>query len=374
MLVGNKVCLLPNKEQEQVFWKYVDAYRFVYNFALAYKIEQYNNFGVIADRQDVRNELALLKKQQAYSWLSCLNFGNLDKAIDDLFFAYKLFFNSVNNFPNFKKKGRCKKSFYVRYDRVRSVDNRHIKIPGVATPVRTSEHCVFRKNTIQNTRISFDGKHWYLSYTYECSPCVEELSDVVIGIDLGINNLAVCSNGLIFCNINNSDSVKHLIARRDRLKRRLSDCYNKNDGVKSNNIAKLSRKVMLIERRLRNIRRTYVHTVTMQIVKTKPSTIVIEDLNVSGLMKNGKLANAIQSQSWYFFRVCLTYKAKFYGGIEIVVVPRTYPSSKKCSSCGTIRKSSGLDYRVFHCTDCGLTLDRDLNAAYNLRNFVNSAI
>ena len=244
------------------------------------------------------------------------------------------------------------------------------------TPMKISEPFIIEQGSIVNSRVSFDGKYWYLSFSYEIEPFKEDLSDEVIGIDLGIKELATCTNGVVYPNINKSKVIKNLEIRKIRLQRKISRAYEKNkEGkkyVKTNNIIKMEKKLKLIDRRLSNIRKTYIHTVTSEIVKTKPSCIVIEDLGISNMMKNKHLSKSIKEQLWYFFRQCLTYKCKFYGDILVKVASRSYPSSKKCNNCGHIKKFLSLSERIYRCDCCGFTIDRDLNASLNLRDLAFS--
>lgn len=373
MMAGRKVRLVPDKAQKQWLKENAGVARFIYNFALGYKIEQYENYNISVGQSEIRQEIINMKYSDDYSWLRNYSSVTIDQPIRDMLSAYKNFFRRGNKgFPKFKKKGRCKESFYVRYDELYSIDERHIKFPKLNKPIKISENCYIEKGSIKNPRVSFDGKYWYLSYSYECEPLKLDLTDDVLGIDLGIKKLAVCSSGVAYKNINKDANIKRLEERKRRLQRQISRSYIKNNYKKTNNIKKLEKKVRLIDRKLSNIRKTYIHQVTMQIVKTKPSTIVLEDLGISSMMKNRHLAKAIQDQLWYFFRKCIEYKSEFYGGIQVIIAPRTYASSKLCSNCKTKKKFLALSERVYRCECCGFICDRDLNAAYNLRDLAFS--
>lgn len=341
------------------------------------KRDAYEFNGTSLGQKEIMLEVTNMKYIDEYSWLQEYNSETIKQAVKDMLRAYSNFFSRGNKgYPRFKKKGKCKESFYVRYDKIYSLDNKHIKFPNLKTPMKISESFCFEKGSVKNPRVSFDGKYWYLSISYEVDPLVLELSDEVLGIDLGIKSLATCSSRLVYNNINKSFRVVRLEQRKRRLQRKISRMYEKNKQgnkfIKTSNIKKLEHRLRLIDRRLSNIRRTYVHTVTMEIVKTKPSCIVIEDLRVQSMMKNKHLAKSIQGQLWYFFRQCIEYKSKFYGGIDLLIASSKYPSSKKCSRCGSIKKFLSLSERVYNCDCCGLTLDRDLNASYNLRNLAFS--
>lgn len=377
MLVGRKLRLKPNKQQEEWLKQNCGVSRFIYNWSLDYKISQYRDFGISVGQKEIMREITDMKYTEEFEWLQGFNSETIKQAVKDMLRAYTNFFKRGNKgFPKFKKKDRCREGFYVRYDKIYLVDERHIKFPNLKTPIKISEPCVFHKGSIKNPRVHFDGKYWYLCFSYEVNPLQESLTDELIGIDLGIKDLAVCSNGVTYKNINKNRNIVNLEKRKQRLQRKISRAYEKNKGgsryVKTNNIKKYEKRLKLIDRKLSNIRKTYIHTVTMQIVKTKPSCIVMEDLGISGMMKNKHLSRSIQSQLWYFFRQCMEYKCKFYGSIEFILADRKYPSSKKCSNCGNIKKFLSLSERVYNCECCGLTIDRDLNASLNLRSLAFS--
>lgn len=318
MLVGQRLRLIPNKEQEKWLQNNAGVARFIYNWSLNYKIEQYKNFDISVGQKEIMREVIDMKHKPEFEWLQEYNSETVKYAVKDMLTAYKNFFQRGNKgFPKFKKRGKCKEGFYVRYDCIYSVDERHIKFPCLKTPIKISEPFIIEKGSIVNPRVSFDGKYWYLSFSYEIEPLKEDLSDEVIGIDLGIKELATCSNGVMYPNINKSKVIKNLEIRKVRLQRKISRAYEKNkEGkkyVKTNNIVKMEKKLKLINRRLSNIRKTYIHTVTAEIVKTKPSCIVIEDLGISNMMKNKHLSKAIQDQLLYFLDNVLHIKVKQLG-------------------------------------------------------------
>lgn len=335
----------------------------------------YREQGIILGQKEIMRQVTDMKYSDSCSWLQSYNSETIKQAVKDMLRAYSNFFKG-KGFPKYKKKGRCKDGFYVRYDKIYSVDEKHIKFPNLKTPIKISEPFLFKKGLVKNPRVSFDGKYWYLSFSYKVEPIQEELTDEVLGIDLGVKDLAILSSGVRYRNINKDNNVIRLEERKRRLQRQLSRMYEKNKQgnryIKTNNIRKLEQKIRLIDRRLSNIRKTYVHQVTAEIVKTKPSCIVMENLSIKNMMKNKHLAKSIQSQLFYFFRQCIEYKSQFYGSIRFMLTKRTYPSSKKCSSCGTVKKFLSLSDRIYRCECCGLVLDRDLNAAYNLRNLAFS--
>jgi putative transposase len=380
LIASEKICLFPTASQEGFFKKCSGVARFSYNNCLNYKITEYQSNNHTCSVQELIDHIKELKYSDDYSWINEVPEIVTKQAIKDLDSAYKSFFKGQSNFPKYKKKGKCRESFATRADRFSQPDETHIKLVGLKESIRIKPHVIIDR--LLNPRISFDGKFWYLSYSYEveCHPKSE--SQEAIGVDLGIKVLAQASNKTEpYPNINKSKHIRQLEKRKRRLQRQLSRKYYMNKTDKSNkayikgekqskthNIIKLEQKIRLIDRQLKNIRNTYIHEVTSDIVKTKPCRIVIEDLNVSGMMKNKHLAKAIQQQEWYKFRQYLTYKCIFFG-IELVVADRYYASSKRCSCCGHIKKNLKLSDRVYNCFNCGLTIDRDLNASMNLQNY-----
>lgn len=377
MIVSRRLRLKPTKKQEEWLKQNCGVARFIYNYSLSMKRDAYKDEGISLGQKEIMREITDMKYTPKYSWLQGYNSETIKQAVKDMLSAYKMFFKRGNKgFPKFKRKGKCKEGFYVRYDKIYSKDETHIKFPNLKEPMKISEKCFIEKGTILSPRVSFDGKYWYLSFSYEFKPLDLELTDEVIGIDLGIKKLAVCSNGVSYKNINKDRVVINLEKRKSRLQRKISRAYEKNkqgnNFVKTNNIKKYEKRLKLICRRLSNIRKTYIHTVTMQIVKTKPSCIVMEDLSISNMMKNRYLSKAIQDQLWYFFRLCIEYKSKAYGGIVFKLAPKTYPSSKKCCKCGSVKKFLSLSERVYRCDFCNNVIDRDFNASLNLKNLAYS--
>ena len=376
LIVGEKIRLYPTEEQIQIFKLYCGAARFVYNACLAEKIRAYREEDACLGKFDLIRYAESLKYQDKYSWLKEISSGVVTVASQDVSSAYDLFFKRGNTgFPKFKKKGKCQERFGLKSDssHCKFVDSTHLKFSRIKEPVRIREQWIPEK--ILNPRVSFDGKFWYFSFSYEIAELNPVEDGEVIGVDLGIKSLAITSDGVVYDNINKTKKVKQLEKRKRHLQRKLSRKYESNrDGskfVKTNNIVKLEQEIRLIDRKLRNIRDTYIHTVTMDIVKTKPYVVVIEDLNVSGMMKNKHLSKSVQQQEFHKFRQYLTYKCQFYG-VHLKVADRFYPSSKTCSCCGYKKKFLSLSERVFVCPECNLEIDRDLNAAINLRNYAFS--
>ena len=367
MIISKKIRLKPTKEQETQLWKSVGTARWVYNWTLERQKENYANGSKFIYDNDLCKEITQLKKQEEFKWLSDVSNNVAKQAVKDACDAYKRFFKGQSGFPRFKSKHRSKLSFFNDGHKLKSKPKK-ILIEKVGW-VRTSEQLPETK--YYNPRVRFDGKYWYLTVGIDIEPEQPKLTDEVIGIDLGIKTLAVCSNGMEFKNINKTAKVRKIEKRLRRLQRSASRKYEMNkEGsryVKTYNIIKIEKQIQLLHRRLSNIRNNHLHQTTNAIVRTKPSKVVMEDLNVKGMMKNHNLAKAISQQKFYEFKRQMEYKCEKYG-IEFIQVDRFFPSSKLCSNCGQIKKNLKLSDRVYHC-DCGLHIDRDLNASINLANY-----
>lgn len=363
-----KVRLKPSDDQLTQFHQSSGTHRYIYNWTLAKQRDNYQQGGQFINDGELRKEITQLKKQDDYQWLSQVSNDIPKQAVKDACQSYRRFFKGQSRFPKFKSKKRSKLSFYNDTSKLKVKD--HQVLLAKIGWVETSEP-IPKNQKYYNPRISFDGKYWYLSVSIEIDINKPQLSDQSLGIDLGVKTLAVCSNGQIFKNINKTYRVKQKEKRLRRLQRKVSRKYqmNKKGGTfaKTCNIIKIEKEIRLLQRSLSNMRQNYLHQTTSSIVKTKPRRIVIEDLNVSGIMKNKHLAKTIQKQSFYEFRRQLTYKCE-WSGIELVIADRFYPSSKKCSNCGNIKKDLKLSDRMYHC-NCGHKMDRDLNASINLSKY-----
>ena len=367
VIKGFKIRLNPTLEQEIIIKKSIGVSRFIYNWCLSKQIDS-DKF--IKDTE-LRKELTKLKKTQNYYWLNEVGSNVIKQSAKDLCNAYKKYFNHISNKPKFKKKG-YNNSFYVNYETMKQTKNgvRCEKIGDIKT-AETLPKLIKNKHYL-NPHIIFDGKYYYITFGIEIEIEPKETTSEIIGIDLGIKSFAICSNGLTYKNINKTYTMKKLNKRLKHLQRQLSKKYLKNKignkFIKTNNIIKCEHTIKLIHRRVKNIRENYIHQITTYLVKTKPSRIVIEDLNVKGMMKNRHLSKAIAEQSFNRFSNVLKYKCE-WNNIELLKVDRFYPSSKMCSCCGNIKKDLKLKDRIYNCTNCGLTIDRDYNASLNLANY-----
>jgi len=371
MKIANKIRIYSTKEQENLLFQFTGTSRFAWNESLALRQDRYDKDRPGTNIQQCIEHLQDLKHNHPdYNWLHSVPEAVTKQAIKELDKAYKEFFKGLRGRPKFKKKGKCNPSFYQRTDRFHQIDDTHIKITGIKTPVKVKKTDIPKK--VANTRVSFDGKYWYLSYSYEIEEKISNGSGE-LGVDLGIKNLAFISDGRVFKNINKTQTIKKLEEQKKRLQRQVSRKYERNKQgrkfIKTENIKKSEQCIRLLDRRLANIRNTYIHEVTKALVRTTPKKIVIEDLNVKGMMKNKHLSKAVAGQCFNKFRTYLTYKCQM-NGIELVVADRWYPSSKICSFCGNVKKDLKLKDRVYRCGVCGLEIDRDYNASINLSRYI----
>lgn len=375
MIIAKKVRIKPTPEQEQKLWQSVGTARFVYNWTLNRQEENYKNGGKFISDNELRKEITQLKKGEL-SWLNQVSNNVAKQAVKDCCVAYKNFFTKKAKKPRFKSRKKTKPSFYN--DNVKLKVKKNFVLIEKVGWIKTNEQ-IPMNTKYTNPRISHDGKYWYLSVGVEQSLDSIQLTDVSLGIDVGIKDLAVCSDGQVFKNINKTKVVCKLEKRLKRLQKQVFRKYevnkkqskggeNRCQFVKTNNMIKLECEIKLLHRRLKNIRSNYLHQTTNQIVKTKPSRIVMETLNIRGMMKNHHLSKAIQQQGLYEFKRLIQYKCEKYG-IEFVEAEKWYPSSKTCSCCGNIKVKLSLSERTYHCESCGISIDRDLNASINLSRY-----
>lgn len=370
MILSKKVRLKPTPKQEQKLWQSVAIARYIYNYTLAKQEENHKNGGKFISDNDIRKEITKLKQTDEYKWLSEVSNNVAKQAVKDACNAYKRYFKKQSSKPRFKSRRKSKPSFYNDTSKLKVKENTVLveKVGWIKTVEQLPTNCKYT-----NPRVSFDGKYWYISVGIETNPPKVELTGESVGIDVGIADLAICSNGMTFENINKTKTVRNLEKRLRRLQRKVSNKYQENkEGrtfVKTSNIVKLEKQIRLLHRRLSNIRNNHLHQATTKIVKTKPSRVVMETLNIKGMMKNKHLSKAIAQQGLYGFKRKLKYKCEFYG-IEFIEADKWYPSSKLCSECGHKKTKLSLSERTYICEECGSIIDRDYNAAINLSRYV----
>ena len=380
-----KVMLIPNNKQKTKLFQCFGVSRFAYNWTLSKQQENYKNGGKFISDNDLRKEFTQLKKTKEYEWLNQYSNNIPKQAIKDACDSYKKFFKGYSKFPKFKSKKKSRPSFYVDNFKIQFT-NTHVKLEKISNStkknkaklnwIRLAEKGRIPMNCkYSNPRVTFDGANFWISVGVEVEDVLETPTNSGIGIDLGIKDLAICSDNNTYKNINKTKEVKRLKKRKRKLQRKVSKKYELNKKgesyYKTSNIIKLENQLLKLNHRLTNIRHNYLHQVTTEIINRKPMFIALEDLNVKGMMKNRHLAKAIQEQCFYEFRRIITYKAE-WNNIKVIIVPRFYPSSKTCSECGSINKGLKLSDREWVCQECGVIHDRDYNASVNLMKYGQS--
>jgi len=389
LIKGIKVMLVPNNKQNTLMFQNAGVKRWAFNWALGREKENYANGGKFISDNDLRKELTQLKQTKEFSWLNNVSNNVPKQAVKDACIAYQRFFKGQAKFPKFKTRKKSPPKFYQDNIKIQFTST-HVKFEGFAKSkkankqklnwVRLAEHnrIPFGKDVKYiNPRVSFDGLNWFISVGIEYPDNVETPLNEGIGIDLGIKDLAICSDEKTYGNINKNKKMKRLEKQKKRLQRQVSKKYEDNrDGlkyIKTKNIIKLELKIKSVQHKLNGTRDNYLHQTTSEIVGREPSHITIEDLNIQGMMKNRNLSKAIQQQSLYEFGRQLKYKG-LWNHIEIRIADRWYPSSKTCHDCGKVNKLLNLNDREWVCTGCGSILDRDYNASLNLRDTNNYKI
>ena len=371
MITSMKVRLEPNNVQKSKLFQSAGTSRWAYNWTLAKQEENYKNGGKFISDNDLRKELTLLKKTEELKWLNNYSNNITKKAVKDACEAYKKFFKKLADKPKFKSKRKSRPSFYQDTEKIKFEDGK-VRIEKVGW-VRLSEKNRIPENSkYTNPRVTFDGVNWFVSVGIEVEQEQIELTNESIGIDVGVKDLAICSNGSTYKNVNKTKKLKKLEKKMRRLQRKVSNKYLKNkkgvNYVKTSNIIKLEKNIRKLHRRFDNIRTDNRHKVTTEIVKTKPARIVMESLNISGMMKNRHLSKAIAKQGLYEFRKMIQYKSERQS-TEFVEADKWYPSSKTCSECGHVKTKLSLSEREFRCECCGTIIDRDKNASINLSRY-----
>ena len=383
MIRSIKVRLNPNNKQLTKLFQYAGSARFAYNWAISREEENHKQGNKFLSDMDLRKEFTQLKKLEEYKWLNEISNNVTKQAIKDACSAYKNFFKGQSKFPKFKSRKHSIPSFYQDNVKIQFTDT-HVKVEAFSMSKKQNKQKLnwiklYEKRKIPidckylNPRFTYDGLYWYVSVSIEVDDDIENTPPLNegIGIDLGIKDLAVCSDGNTYKNINKNQKVKKIEKKKRRLQRSVSRKYNKNkkgeNYCKTSNIIKREKELLKTSKRLTNIRHNYLHQTTSEIIKRKPSFICIEDLNVSGMMKNRHLSKAVQEQGLYEFRRQIEYKAK-WNNIPVIIADRFFPSSKMCSCCGHIKKDLKLSDRIYKC-ECGNIINRDFQASLNLQKY-----
>ena len=379
MIKSIKVRLAPNNKQLTKLFQYAGCARFAYNWTLKREQENHNRGNKFLSDNELRKEFTWLRNQQP--WLKNVSNNVTKQAIKDACNTYKRFFKGQCRYPKFKSKKRSKPSFYQDTHKIQFTDT-HVKVEGFSMNTKRNKQKLnwiklCEKGRIPpnvkylNPRFTFDGLYWYVSVSVEVDDIPNTTTNDGIGIDLGLKDLAVCSDGNVYKNINKTHRVKKLEKRKRRLQRSISRRYEYNrkgdSYCKTRNIIKGEHELLKVTKRLTNIRHNHLHQITSEIIKRKPSFICIEDLNVSGMMKNKHLSKSVQQQGLYEFRRQIEYKSN-WNHISVIIADRYFPSSKLCSCCGRIKTDLKLADRIYRC-DCGNTIDRDFQASLNLKTY-----
>ena len=377
MLKSFKTEINPTEEQKARIRRTTGTCRYVYNFYLGHNKALHDNGEKFMTGKDfslwLNNEY--IPDNPDKTWIREVYSKAVKKSIEDGCTAFTRFFKHQSDFPKFKKKGKSDvKMYFVRNNPKDCQCERHrLKIPTLGwVRIKEKGYIPTTKDgyMIRSGTVSVKAGRFYVSVLVEIPDVnIDNSSNEGIGIDLGLKDFAIISNGKTYRNINKSAGLKKLEKQLIREQRSLSRKYEslkKGESTQRANIQKQKLKVQKLHHKMDNIRTDHINKTIAEIVKTKPSYITIEDLNVKGMMKNRCLSKAVASQKFYEFRTRLKAKCD-ENGIELRVADRFYPSSKTCHHCGSVRKNLKLSDRIYRC-ECGYVADRDLNAALNLKD------
>ena len=377
LLKSFKTEIHPTEEQKARIRRTIGTCRYVYNFYLGHNKALHDNGEKFMTGKSfslwLNNEY--IPDNPDKTWIREVYSKAVKKSIEDGCTAFTRFFKHQSDFPKFKKKGKSDvKMYFVRNNPKDCQCERHrLKIPTLGwVRIKEKGYIPTTKDgyMIRSGTVSVKAGRFYVSVLVEIPDVnIDNNSNEGIGIDLGLKDLAIVSNGKTYRNINKSAGLKKLEKQLIREQRSLSRKYEnlkKGESTQRANIQKQRLKVQKLHHKMDNIRTDYINKTIAEIVKTKPSYITIEDLNVKGMMKNRCLSKAVASQKFYEFRTRLKAKCD-ENGIELRVADRFYPSSKTCHHCGSVRKNLKLSDRIYRC-ECGYVADRDFNAALNLKD------
>ena len=376
MIKGFKTIIYPTKEQADKIIKFCNAARFAYNWAIALEEESYKNGGKFISGYDLTKRFTQFKKQEGNEWLKEISGRALKVAILNAATSYDNFFKGKSKHPKFKSKKRSKMSC-ATHEGTTIIERKRIRCEKLGW-IASHKHNIPIGEDVKyyNPKLSFDGDNFWFSVSVEIDDYNNNDKEKTepIGIDLGLKTLATCSNGKSYKKPNINKYKKRL----KRLERQVSRQYQKmldeskrtkikfSQLYKSKNLLKLESKIRKEYRKINNILTTNIHTITSELVKLNPSSIVIEDLNVEGMRKNKHISEKINESKFYEFRKQLEYKCE-WNNINLIIADRWYPSSKLCSSCGNKKDKLSLSERTYVCEKCGCVIDRDYNASLNLK-------
>lgn len=375
MILGCTVRIFPTKEQEALIWKHIHACRFIWNYMLDFQQKRHDNNEKYVSGFVMNNMLTPMKKQEEYVWLTEVSNMSLQRTCGNLSETLKRFLKRQNAFPRFKSKKKSRPSYPVRNDSLAFYD-KYLTVEKVGKLKYKTDY-IFPKelnHKFKNVQIYIDQEKYYISFSYDKPLEKHELTDSIVGIDVGIKEFAtVATDGKIetYHNINKSKKMRSLEKRIKFYQKALSRKYRaaRNENRETSaNIEKTRRRLARVCRRARNIRKDYIHKLSYKIVSSLPKIITIETLGVKSFLVrkiNSKYFSKLAVSS--FLRQ-IEYKGEKYG-VRIVKADRFYPSSKTCSNCGEINEKLKLSDRTFKCDACGFIINRDHNAAINLMKY-----
>ncbi|MGK9482300.1 RNA-guided endonuclease InsQ/TnpB family protein [Bacillus tropicus] len=375
MILAKKVRLIPTPEQEKLLRNHAGAARFAYNYCKRMSDRCYKLFGKSVSQLALQKRFTKIKKRKRYEWLKDINAQVPKQASKDFDTARKHSFKKYKNgyHTSYKSKKDLIQGFYANYERL-IIGKKVVHIQSIGE-VKTSQQLPRNKKP-SNPRVTFDGRHWWISVGFQEDFESQELTNESIGVDVGLKELFVASNGMKKRNINKDAKVKKLLKRKKSAQRDMSRRFKKGVKIQSAGYEKAKAEHLRLSRKIMNIRNNHIHQATAKLVKTKPMRIVVEDLSISNLLKNKKLSKALSFQKLNFFFQCLSYKCEKYG-IAYEKADKWFASSKICSCCGVKYDHSvqpegqwSLKIREWCCVSCNSHHDRDVNAAINLSRWV----
>ncbi|HHT7232147.1 MULTISPECIES: RNA-guided endonuclease InsQ/TnpB family protein [Bacillus] len=375
MILAKKVRLIPTPEQEKVLRNHAGAARFAYNYCKRMSDRYYKLFGKSVSQLALQKRFTKIKKRKRYEWLKDINAQVPKQASKDFDTARKSSFKKYKNgsHTSYKSKKDVIQGFYANYERL-IIGKKVVHIQSIGE-VKTNQQLPRNKKP-SNPRVTFDGRHWWISVGFQEDFELQELTNESIGVDVGLKELFVASNGRKERNINKDAKVKKLLKRKKSAQRDMSRRFKKGVNIQSAGYEKAKTEHLRLSRKITNIRNNHIHQATAKLVKTKPMRIVVEDLSISNLLKNKKLSKAFSFQKLNFFFQCLSYKCEKYG-IAYVKADKWFASSKICSCCGVKYDHSvqpegqwSLKIREWRCASCNSHHDRDVNASINLSRWV----
>ena len=381
MYKGYTIRIYPTKDQEELLRKHIGCCRFIWNQMIEVQKTRYQNDEKYLNHFGMIKLITLIKKE--YEWLNEVSNHSLQLICKDVNTAYQRFFKKISNYPRFKNKKKSKLSYPVRSESNALYFKENVvqisKVGKVKYKADYKNLNLEEISKFNNVRISNENDKWILTFSIEYENQVQTTEKKGnLGIDLGVGRLAVVShNGkkLEYKNINKSKRIKQLKQKLKHVQRVISRKYevgnklNEKKYQKTNQILKYEKLLKRIYRKISNIRKDQRHKITRELVNLNPAVVIMEDLNVKGMMKNKHLARAISEMGFYDFIRIMKYKCE-ESNIKFFQVDRFFPSSKTCSQCGCIHKNLKLSDRIFECPSCGFTIDRDFQCGYEFRTLL----